>query len=255
MGNISYYAIKTIVLQKIKEFFFEFQYTIIAPLVSTLLFVLILSTISNYYSLSEKNYNYINFVVPGIIIMVVMQTSYQNISESLVFMKQIGSFNDYLFSPISRSEILLAFLISSIFIGLFVGLFNAFVLSFFVSFNYFNIYLITYYIILTSIVFSSIGAIVGFLSFTWDAQSTVFNFVVIPISLLSGTFFSIESFDDKWMFLFEYNPFYYLVMNFRKAFNENYIIYFYNEFFVLVFVLILFMFSLFIFNKGYRVIN
>ena len=148
-----------------------------------------------------------------------------------------------------------AFLISSIFIGLFVGLFNVFVLTFFVSFNYFNIYLITYYIILTSIVFSSIGAIVGFLSFTWDAQSTVFNFVVIPISLLSGTFFSIESFDDKWMFLFEYNPFYYLVMNFRKAFNENYIIYFYNEFFVILFVLILFMISLFIFNKGYRVIN
>ena len=114
MSNISYYAIKTITLQKIKEFFSEFQYTIIAPLVSTIIFVVLLSTINNYYVLDNHENNYLEFVVPGIVIMVVMQTSYQNISESLIFMKQIGSFNDYLISPISRIEILISFLDKSI---------------------------------------------------------------------------------------------------------------------------------------------
>ena len=119
MSNISYYAMKTISFQKVKEFFSEFQYTIIAPLISTFIFVLIMSTISNYYSIIVEEDNYLEFIVPGIVMMIVMQVSYQNISESLIFMKQIGSFNDYLMSPMSRTEILISLLIVSIFIGLF----------------------------------------------------------------------------------------------------------------------------------------
>ena len=147
MSNLSYYAIKTIFYQKIREFFSEFQYTIISPLVSTIIFVVILSTISNYYSLDVKG-NYLNFVVPGIIIMTVMQVSYQNISESLIFMKQIGSFNDYLMSPISRTEILFSLLIASLFIGIFTGLVNIIVLTFFVKFHSFNFFF--YYLLFIS---------------------------------------------------------------------------------------------------------
>ena len=70
-----------------------------------------MSTISNYYSIIVEEDNYLEFIVPGIVMMIVMQVSYQNISESLIFMKQIGSFNDYLMSPISRLEILISFII------------------------------------------------------------------------------------------------------------------------------------------------
>ena len=210
MGNISYYAIKTISFQKIREFFSEFQYTIISPLVSTIILVVILSAINNYYNLDVKG-NYLNFVVPGIIIMTVMQVTYQNISESLIFMKQIGSFNDYLMSPISRTEILFSMLTASIFIGIFTGLVNTIVLTFFVKFYSLNLFIIIYYLFLTSLIFSSIGSIIGFLFFTWDIQSSVSNFIIVPISFLSGTFFSIQAIDAKWMFLFKINPFYYLV--------------------------------------------
>ena len=184
MSNLSYYAIKTIFYQKIREFFSEFQYTIISPLVSTIIFVVILSAISNYYSLDVKG-NYLNFVVPGIIIMTVMQVSYQNISESLIFMKQIGSFNDYLMSPISRTEILFSLLIASLFIGIFTGLVNIIVLTFFFKFHLFNFFFIIYYLFLTSLIFSSIGSIIGFLFFTWDIQSSISNFIIVPISFLS----------------------------------------------------------------------
>ncbi|MBO6467629.1 MAG: ABC transporter permease, partial [Pelagibacteraceae bacterium] len=223
MSNLSYYAINTIFFQKIREFFSEFQSTIISPLVSTIIFVVILSTVRNYYSLDEKG-NYLNFVVPGIIIMTVMQVSYQNISESLIFMKQIGSFNDYLMSPMSRTEILISLLIASIFIGLFTGLVNIIVLTFFVKFYSFNFLMIFYYLFLTSLIFSSIGSIIGFLFFTWDIQSSISNFIVVPISFLSGTFFSIHAIDPKWMFLFKINPFYYLVNKFRLSFYDEYYI-------------------------------
>ena len=224
MSNLSYYAIKTISYQKIREFFSEFQYTIISPLVSTIIFVVILTTISNYYIPENEKGNYLNFVVPGIIIMTVMQVSYQNISESLIFMKQIGSFNDYLMSPMSRTEILFSLLIASMFIGLFTGLVNIIVLTFFIKFYSFNFLMIFYYLFLTSLIFSSIGSIIGFLFITWDMQSSFSNFIIVPISFLSGTFFSIHAIDPKWMFLFKINPFYYLVNKFRLSFYDEYYI-------------------------------
>ena len=253
MSNLSYYAINTIFFQKIREFFSEFQSTIISPLVSTIIFVVILSTVRNYYSLDEKG-NYLNFVVPGIIIMTVMQVSYQNISESLIFMKQIGSFNDYLMSPMSRTEILISLLIASIFIGLFTGLVNIIVLTFFVKFYSFNFLMIFYYLFLTSLIFSSIGSIIGFLFFTWDIQSSISNFIVVPISFLSGTFFSIHAIDPKWMFLFKINPFYYLVNKFRLSFYDEYYINIKEESFLFFFSLIFLIISIFIYKKGYRTI-
>jgi len=253
MSNLSYYAINTIFFQKIREFFSEFQSTIISPLVSTIIFVVILSTVRNYYSLDEKG-NYLNFVVPGIIIMTVMQVSYQNISESLIFMKQIGSFNDYLMSPMSRTEILISLLIASIFIGLFTGLVNIIVLTFFVKFYSFNFLMIFYYLFLTSLIFSSIGSIIGFLFFTWDIQSSISNFIVVPISFLSGTFFSIHAIDPKWMFLFKINPFYYLVNKFRLSFYDEYYINIKEESFLFFFSIIFFIMSIFIYKKGYKTI-
>ena len=253
MSNLSYYAIKTIFFQKIREFFSEFQYTIISPLVSTIIFVVILSTINNYYSLDVKG-NYLNFVVPGIIIMTVMQVTYQNISESLIFMKQIGSFNDYLMSPISRTEILFSLLIASLFIGIFTGLVNIIVLAFFFKFYLFNFFIIIYYLFLTSLIFSSIGSIIGFLFFTWDIQSSISNFIIVPISFLSGTFFSIHVIDPKWMFLFKINPFYYLVNKFRLSFYDEYYINIKEESFLFFFSLIFLFMSIFIFKKGYRTI-
>ena len=254
MGNFSYYGIKTIAFQKIKEFFSEFQYTIIAPLISTFIFVLIMSTISNYYSIIVEDDNYLEFIVPGMVMMIVMQISYQNISESLIYMKQIGSLNDYLMSPISRSEILISFIIASIFIGVFIGLINIFFLNIFVKFDFINYYKVIYYLILASLIFSSLGSIIGFLFYTWDLQQSIYNFIIIPISFLSGTFFSINSVNAKWIFIFKINPFYQLVNNFRQSFKNEQIIN-HNDEILILFITILFLFiSIFIFKKGYKVI-
>ena len=254
MGNFSYYGIKTIIFQKIKEFFSEFQYTIIAPLISTFIFVLIMSTISNYYSIIVEDDNYIEFIVPGMVMMIVMQVSYQNISESLIFMKQIGSFNDYLMSPISRLEILISLIIASIFIGVFIGLINIFFLNIFVKFDFINYYKVIYYLIIASLIFSSLGSIVGFLFYTWDLQQSIYTFFVIPISFLSGTFFSINSVNLKWILLFKINPFYQLVNNFRHSFKNEQSINFNVEIQILFLSFVILFISIIVFKKGYKVI-
>ena len=213
------------------------------------------STINRYYAFSANEDSYINFFVPGMIIIVVIQTSFNHLSEVIISMKQNGSFNDYLTSPISRIEIFFSFLLSSIFVCTVVGLINLIVLSFFTDFQYFKYFNLFYYLMVSVIIFSSFGAIIGFLSFTWDVQSSISSFFIIPIAFLSGTFFSIESINENWHFLLKYNPFYYLVNGFRSSFVEGYDITFINDIFILMVLLFSLLFSIFIFNKGYKVIH
>tara|TARA_Y100000590_G_scaffold267153_1_gene300021 strand:- start:718 stop:1485 length:768 start_codon:yes stop_codon:yes gene_type:complete len=255
MSNISYLAIKTICFRKIKDFFSEFQHTIISPLLSISLFILILTTISSYYKINYSNINFLNFLIPGIILMMIMQISYQNISENLIHMKQIGSFNDYLISPISRIEILISLIISSIIISFFMGFLSILIYSFFINIYSINIILFIYYIFITSLIFSSLGAIVGFLFFTWDIQSSFSNFIVIPISFLSGTFYDINSLNNGWKFILKYNPFYYIIDNFRMSFNNEYHFNIKVEFFLLTVSFLFFLITIYIYKKGFKVIN
>ena len=254
MFNSNFYGIVTIISFEIKSFLREYQHTILAPLINTILFVFIISIIGNNYFNHAGENSYVNFIIPGIIIMVVMQTSFNHISEVIINMKQIGSFNDYLISPLSRIEIAIAFLIASIIIGFFITFVNITIISFFNTFEIIKITNLSLNLIMTIVIFSCLGGITGFMSYTWDTQSSISNFFIVPISFLSGTFFSIDSLGNNWKFLFEYNPFYYLVSNFRNSFF--YIESFNNNSFFYIFIIttfVLFVF-LYVFKKGYKVI-
>ena len=254
MSNISYLAIITIILSEIKDYLKEYQFTLIAPLITTLLFVFIFSTLDRYYSFNEFNNSYIHFLVPGIIMTLVIQTSFNHLSEIIINMKQIGSFNDYLISPISRVELFISFIFSSVFVCSIIGYLNLFVLSFFADFQTVNFLNLSYYMIICILIFSSLGALTGFLSFTWDVQSSISNFFVVPISFMSGTFFPITSIDEKYQFIFYYNPIFHLVNGFRSSFYINDISK-YNNLFIMTTLIFFLVISLYIFKRGFRVIN
>jgi len=255
MNNLSYSAIKTIIFYEVKSYFKEFQFNIVAPLISTLLFVFILSTIEKYYTFDNSENSYMNFLVPGMIMSVIFQTSFNHLSEVIITMKQNGSFNDYLISPISRIEIFFSFIVSSIFVCLIVGIINLLCLSIFTEFTHINYFSLIYYLIIAIITFSSLGALTGILSFTWDIQSSVSNFFIVPTSFLSGTFFSIDSLNSEIHFIFKLNPFYHLVSGFRNSFAYGYKNNLYYDLYILIILAFIFLLTLFIFNKGYKVIN
>ena len=252
---INFFAIFTIVKFRIREFLYEYNYSILAPLISNLLFVIIFSTIDRFYSLSDEGMSFINFLVPGLIIMIVAQESFDNPSVSIINSKQIGSFDDFLLSPLSRIEIFISYVSSQIFIGLILGSVNFVILLYFIDFNYFSLFSFIYYITLVIIFFSSIGSVVGFLSYRWDTQSTVSNFFISPINFLSGTFFSINSLPDNLKLILLYNPYYYIISYFRESFYVKNDIDFFLNFLILLFVLFIFFISGYIFYKGYRVIK
>ena len=256
MSNISYYGMRTIVLMKLRIFFKEFQYSIISPIISSLIFIIILGTVSEYYGLSSNgNSSFMFFVIPGIIIMIVIQETYANISETLIHMKQTGSFNDILMSPISRTEIALSFILASLFIGLTISIINLILINIFFDINFYNIYRVAYYLSITSIIFGSMGSIIGFISYTWDTQQSFFNFIIVPISLLSGTFFSVTTIESEWKSLFMLNPFYYLVSYFRKGFDINQSYDLKVDIILIIIVFFIIYCMIYIFKKGYKVIN
>jgi len=252
---INYFAIFTIVRFRIREFLHEYNYSILAPIISNLLFVIIFSTIDRFYSLSIENISFIDFLVPGLVMMIVAQESFDNPSASIINSKQIGSFDDFLLSPLSRIEIFFAYILSQIIIGLILGAINFFILSYFISLNYFSIFSFIYYLTLVIIFFSSIGSVVGFLSYRWDTQSTVSNFFISPIIFLSGTFFSINSLPESFKLILLYNPYYYLISLFRESFYIKSQTDILINFLILLFVSFIFLISGYIFYKGYKVIK
>jgi len=252
---INFYAIFTIVKFRIREFAFEYHYSILAPLFSNLIFIIIFSTIDRFYNLSDGNISFLQFLVPGLIIMIVAQESFDNPSASIINSKQIGSFEDFLLSPISRVEIFFAYIMSQIIIGFFLGIINFLILSYFITYNYFSIFTFFYYLFLVIVFFSSVGSVVGFLSYRWDTQSSISNFFISPINFLSGTFFSVNSLSESFKNILLYNPYYYIITYFRDSFYIETEIQYFINIIIFIFVSIIFLISGYIFNKGYNVIK
>ena len=185
----------------------------------------------------------------------IFQTSFSHLSETILSMKLIGSFDDFLISPISRVEIFISFIISSIIICIFVCFINLIVISLFTEFFIINYFSLLYYLIISILIFSSIGALTGYLAFTWDFKSSISDFFILPISFLSGTFFPIDSLDKNWQFIFSYNPFYYLVSGFRGSFIKEFEITVYGDVYIAITFFFIFIISTYIFKIGYKVIN
>ncbi len=252
---ISYSAIYSIIALRLKDFFSEYQYSLLAPITTNMLFILVFLTIESYYSLSIDTNSFVQFIAPGLIIMIVAQESYDNPSVTLINMKQIGSLDDLLLAPISRIEILISLLISSVIIGFIIAICNLIIFSFIIDIQIFNYVFFCYYLIIVVIFFSCLGCFVGILFNTWDTQSTFSNFFVTPLNFLSGTFFSISYLPENLKFILNYNPYYYVVKFFRNCFNEEFIFQADQNIYILSFIFVSFIITAYVYLKGYSIIK
>tara|TARA_Y100000768_G_scaffold382163_1_gene362033 strand:+ start:1114 stop:1875 length:762 start_codon:yes stop_codon:yes gene_type:complete len=252
---INYSAIYSIIAFRLKEFFSDFQYSLIAPITTNLLFILVFLTIEGYYALSIDSSSFVLFIAPGLIIMIVAQESYDNPSATLVNMKQVGSLDDWLIAPVSRIEILISLIISTIIIGFIIAFFNLVIFSFIIDIQVYNFLFFCYYLAIVIVFFSSLGCIVGILFNTWDSQSTFSNFFVTPLNFLSGTFFSINYLPENLKYILYYNPYYYVVNFFRNCFNDDFTFQYIQNLYILFFIFFLFIITAYIYFKGYNIIK
>lgn len=191
--------------------------TIIPPVLSTLMFILIFGFSLGSSIRQIQGFDYIVFILPGLAQMGVINNAYQNSSTSLFMGRMEHSIENLLVAPLSYIEIVLAFLVGCVMRGLTVGAATLFMASFFVDFPFphFGWLLISW--TLTAALFGSMGIVFGLLAERWDHIALFGNFVLMPLIYLGGTFYSVKMLPPFWEKISYLNPVFYAIDTTRYA--------------------------------------
>ena len=211
-------AYKTIVTKEILRFVRIWIQTIIPPVITTSLYLLIFGGLMGGRIGQMQGVDYLNFIVPGIILMTVIMQSYANTVSSFFMTKYNNSFEELLVSTTPNWIILLGFVSGGIARGFCVGLAVTLTISFFVKIQIFSLLIIFITFLLTSIMFALAGFINAVFARTFDDISIIPNFVLLPLTYLGGMFYSIDILPSFWKSLSAFNPIYYMMDAFRLGF-------------------------------------
>jgi len=192
--------------------------TVAAPVMTALLYLLIFSHVLDKHVQVYDGVPYTAFLIPGLIMMSLLQNAFANSSSSLIQSKVMGNIIFVLLTPLSYLEFFLAFLAASIIRGLAVGLCIYLVAIIFVDLPISHPLLIIAFAILGSALLGTFGIIAGIWADKFDQMAAFQNFIIMPLSFLSGVFYSIHSLPPFWQQVSHLNPFFYMIDGFRYGF-------------------------------------
>ena len=202
----------TLVVREQRRFTSIWTQTLLAPIVTSALFIVVFSFVfsdRNGGSLSNSNYSL--FLAPGILMMVTIQNSFANTSTSILVSKVNGNIVDTLMPSLSSLELSLGFMIGGVLRGLFVATGVLVVIFPFLGLFPVNLLTLYFYITMGSITFSLMGILVGVLCKKFDQMSAVNNFIIAPLSFLSGTFYSVSKLPNPFDTISLFNPVFWLM--------------------------------------------
>lgn len=192
--------------------------TILAPVLSSLLYLLIFSHILAARVAVYGSIPYTVFLIPGLVMMAVLQNAFANSSSSLIQSKITGNLIFTLLSPLSYLEIFLAYVSASMLRGLIVGLGVYMVAAWFYPLSLQSLFWVVLFALLGSTLLGVMGVMAGIMSDKFDQLAAFQNFIILPLTFLSGVFYSIHSLPPIWQFLSHLNPFFYMIDGFRYGF-------------------------------------
>lgn len=192
--------------------------TVFAPMLSTLLYLLIFSHVLEDHAQAYPGVAYTVFLVPGLVMMAVLQNAFANSSSSLIQSKISGNLVFVLLSPLSYQEIFLAYVLASVVRGLAVGSG-----VYLVTLGFFEVPLSSFpwvfvFALVSSALLGALGIIAGIWAEKFDQLAAFQNFVILPLTFLSGVFYTIHSLPPFWQGLSHLNPFFYMIDGFRYGF-------------------------------------
>ena len=192
--------------------------TVLAPVVTAMLYLVVFGHVLEGRVEVFEGVSYSQFLIPGLLMMTVIQNAFANSSSSLIQSKVTGNIVFILLPPFSALEFYLAYVGAAIMRGLIVGVGVFFVAVFYVNVPIHNFWIILVFAILGSSVLGSLGLIAGIWAEKFDQMAAFQNFVIMPLSFLSGVFYSINSLSPFWQNLSRFNPFFYMIDGFRYGF-------------------------------------
>lgn len=249
-----YIAFKTILTREILRFSRIWVQTVVPPMIMTALYFIIFGNLIGSQIGDMNGYRYIDYIVPGLILMSVITNSYANVVSSFFGCKFHRNIEEMLVSPVPNYLILAGFVIGGLARGLLVGLAVTTVSIFFSSPHMHSLPVIITTAVLTSILFSLGGFLNAVFAKTFDDISIVPTFVLTPLTYLGGIFYSIQMLPEFWRDVSLLNPILYMVNAFRYGFLGVSDINLVTSYIIIMgFIIIMFTGCVVLLNKGYGI--
>ncbi|MCC6207291.1 MAG: ABC transporter permease [Gammaproteobacteria bacterium] len=209
---------RTLFYKEILRFHKVVLQTVVAPAITTLLYLLVFSHALDRHVTVFGDIAYNTFLVPGLVMMTMVQNAFANSSSSLIQSKVTGNIVFILLTPLSYTEFYLAFMLASVTRGLVVGLVVYLCAMPFVPLPLHSAATIIAFALASSAVLGTLGVIAGIWAEKFDQLAGFQNFIILPLSFLSGVFYSIASLPEFWQHISRLNPFFYMIDGFRYGF-------------------------------------
>ena len=216
--GINWVGLRTLYLKEVRRFWKVGAQTVAAPVVTTLLYMMVFVVALKGARPPLHGTPFAEFVAPGLIMMAILQNAFANASSSLIQAKIMGTATDFLTPPLSPLELTIGFTLGAATRGVAVGLVTAICVMPFARLGLANIALIVWFGLIASLLMGMVGVLAGLWSEKFDHLSAVQNFVVMPMTFLSGTFYLIDSLPEPFASISRFNPFFYLIDGFRAGF-------------------------------------
>ena len=253
-GFVNWIGFKSLWFKECNRFMAVWQQTLLSPLVSSLLFLSVLSLALGNNRGDVLGYSFINFLAPGLIAMSILTQSFSHSVSSLMIGKIQGNIVDMLYAPLSALEVSMAIILASLTRSFLIAIISIAVFSLIVDITIYNIFYIFVFGFLGAFILGSLGFIAGLWAEKFDHTATVTNFIITPLSFLSGVFYSIDKLPELFQIISHINPFFYMIDGFRYGFlgkSDGSITI--GLIYLTILSIILWYVAFFLYKKGYKI--
>ena len=217
-GYINWVGTYSLYKKEVLRFLTVAGQTLFGPILTSILFLTVISLAIGDQRSNVLGVPYLEFLASGLIMMQVIQQSFAHSSSSLMMGKMMETITDVIHSPLSAAEVVIAITFAAASRGLLIAIVSTFIFIFFIDLSIQNFLFWVTYLFLGGVFMGSLGIIVGLYADKFDQMSTVTNFIIVPLSFLSGTFYSIDKLPEFLRILSGYNPFFHMIDGFRYSF-------------------------------------
>src|SRR5450432_1510836 len=216
--GVNWVGVRTLYMREVRRFWKVGTQTLAAPVVTALLYMMVFVVAVQGARPPIDGVNFATFVAPGLIMMQILGNAFSNSSSSLLQAKMNGLIGDFLTPPLSPAEQVAGFALGAATRGVAVGAVTALAVLPFAHLSVAHVWAIVYFGVGASLIMGMLGLMAAIWSEKFDHIAAVSNFVIMPMTFLSGTFYMVTRLPEPFRTASQYNPFFYLIAGFRYGF-------------------------------------
>ena len=219
--GINWDGLRALYIREVRRFYKVGLQTLAAPIMTALLYMLVFVVAVGGLRRSVEGVPYGAFLAPGLVMMQILNNSFSNSSSSLLQAKMNGLIGDYLTPPLSPGELVAGFALGALTRGVLVGTIAGLVVFPFAHMGFAHVWAIAYFGVAAALIMGLLGCVAAIWSEKFDHIAAVTNFIVMPMTFLSGTFYLVSRLPEPFRSVSQYNPFFYLIAGFRYGFTGH----------------------------------